>query len=67
MLLMSGRSLHGLVEEKLSKTTLAGRSAGHVILLAIAHLALDDAEGSAGTCGAAKRSGLMTEVGRRGQ
>jgi hypothetical protein len=67
MLLVSWGSLHGLVEEKLSEAAPAGRSAGHVILLAIAHLSLNDTEGSAGTCGTTKRSSLMTEVGRRSQ
>jgi hypothetical protein len=63
MLIMSRRSLHSLVEEELSKTTLAGRSAGHVV----AHLSLNDTKGSAGACAATERSSLVTEVSRRSQ
>jgi hypothetical protein len=67
MLLMSRRSLHSLVEEELPKATLAGRCAGHVVIRAVAHLSLNDTKCSAGTCATAKRSSLVTEVGRRGQ
>lgn len=67
MLLMSGRSLHSLVEEKLPKTALTGRGIGRVVVLAITHLSLDDAERSAGTCAAAKRRALMTKIGGRGE
>lgn len=63
ILLMSGRSLHSLVEEKLPKTALTGRSVGRVVLLAITHLSLDNAERSAGTCAAAERRALVTKVG----
>lgn len=64
MLLMSGRSLHSLVEEKLPKTALTGRSVGRVVLLAITYLSLDDAERSTGTCATAERRALVTKVGR---
>jgi hypothetical protein len=64
---MSGRSLHSLVKEELSEATLARRSAGHVILRAVAHLSLNDTESSTSTCATAKRSSLVTEVGCRGQ
>lgn len=67
MLLMSRRSLHRFVEEKLSKATLAGRSAGRIVLLVVAHLSLDNTKRSASTCTATKGSVLVSEVRRCGE